>query len=196
MLVDEHNCDQSSHPETYDAGRTNTQQSHIEDNSHLCENNSISEPANLPTLSPEENANHGLVDNADVGAVVGKAKKAAQFLWLLIHAQVSERVTSTTREIQHLFHSRIVTLAVTDVHIKVAQRPRKYFCISKLVPLKLEEKIVLLIIAGATRQGNSYLTIQNAVKYEPNKQVWGVARIKNNMHVSFVHLLPGTQKQC
>lgn len=85
MLVDEHNCDQSSHTETYEAGRPNTQQSHVEDNSQLCENNSVR--ANLPTLSPEDTTNHGLVDNADVGAVVGKAKKAAQFLWLLIHAQ-------------------------------------------------------------------------------------------------------------
>jgi hypothetical protein len=42
-----------------------------------------------PSLSPEVPGSAGGPDNGDVSAVVVKAKKAAQSLWVLIHAQVS-----------------------------------------------------------------------------------------------------------
>ena len=40
-------------------------------------------------LNSEAHASAGVPDNGDVSAVVVKAKRAAQSLWVLIHAQVS-----------------------------------------------------------------------------------------------------------
>ena len=41
------------------------------------------------SVSPEVQGTAGIPENGDVSAVVVKAKKAAQSLWVLIHAQVS-----------------------------------------------------------------------------------------------------------
>ena len=42
-----------------------------------------------PKLRPEVNPANGSHDGADVGTVMLKAKKAAQSIWVLVHAQVS-----------------------------------------------------------------------------------------------------------
>lgn len=77
MLIEKEHCARSSNSNTHRITRSDCEDQDLK--AHI--------QSNTPTLSPELNSNDGLTDNADVSAVVGKAKKAAQFLWILIHAQ-------------------------------------------------------------------------------------------------------------
>ena len=57
-----------------------------------------SSSATANRLNSEAHASSGVPDNGDVSAVVDKAKRAAQSLWVLIHAQVSRgNIYETTR---------------------------------------------------------------------------------------------------
>jgi len=87
MLVGKRRCAQSSNSNTQNDAQSSCEKQNLVEDATINNNNSTARQSNLSRLSPELTTNDGLGDNADVCAVVGKAKKAAQFLWVLIHAQ-------------------------------------------------------------------------------------------------------------
>ncbi len=68
-----------------------------------------------PSLSPEVQGSAGIPENGDVSAVVVKAKKAAQSLWVLIHAQV-RNVTNALHMIQGCDYVCVCVLKVGTGH--------------------------------------------------------------------------------
>lgn len=58
-------------------------------------------------LNSEAHASAGVPDSGDVSAVVDKAKRAAQSLWVLIHAQVSEGYVNETMRGRHFMRITI-----------------------------------------------------------------------------------------
>lgn len=86
MLVEKRRCVESSNSSTQNAAQS-SHKKHLEENKRIKNNHSTTIQSNLTRLSPEFTTNDGVSDSADVCAVVGKAKKAAQFLWVLIHGQ-------------------------------------------------------------------------------------------------------------
>jgi hypothetical protein len=139
-------------------------------------------PSGPPGLTPEDPLEDEAARREDVGTVVVKAKKAAQSLWVLIHAQVSRRSVkiekigkeSRTFETNCLLGTgRIVVMDAIPVRIRGVRRPKKSYFTSKLVLLGLMEPDALTTTMGVNRLGSFWSTIKSAGKSVRSRLEWG-----------------------